>query len=132
MCRLILFFAKTRWLALPAFLLVFAVCLWGYSYRLSQYSPQFDGGRPIPIAKFLSEKERAGTHVNLETTLQKLAVTAHAVLPAVLCGVLLLWLNGVRVSLYLAGLRRGHEPMLRPWPEAALSAFIFRPPPMAI
>jgi hypothetical protein len=123
----------SSWRSLVFLGLTLTVFTWGLQYKLSLYNSPHDASRRIPDAKLLSRNEQArGPDSPLtstaKATLRHLSVSV--VLPALL---LFFW---VRLNLFREAACAGDGPeSSRPQRArsfASLSAFFFRPPPVAI
>jgi hypothetical protein len=107
------------------------VFTWGLQYKLSLYNAPHDASRQIPHAKLLSRNEQAMEPDSPLTSIAKAALTRISViLPAVFL------FFGVRLNLFREGVCGEDGPdTSRPQRVrsfASLSAFFFRPPPIAI
>jgi hypothetical protein len=111
--------------------LTLAVFTWGLQYKLSLYNSPHDASRQIPQAKLLSRNEQAMEPDSPLTGTAKAGLRhISVVLPAVL---LFFW---IRLSLFREAGCAGDGPdgsrPRRVRSFASLSAFFFRPPPVAI
>lgn len=110
--------------------LAFCVFIWGLQYKLSLYDPPQALSHKIPTAKLLSKNEQGSAEEG------SLAVKSSVSQEEL--GPLLIWLTfsfaAAMDLVYRPILIRRNVDFKRPWrrkPEPSLSAFSFRPPPIA-
>ena len=120
------------WRSLVFLGLTLTVFTWGLQYKLSLYNSLHDASRRIPDAKLLSRNEQTRGPDSPLTSIAKPAlrrISVYVVLPAVL---LFFW---VGLNFFREAACAGDRPdslRQRVRSFASLSAFFFRPPPVAI
>lgn len=119
------------WRSLVFLGLTLTVSAWGLQYKLSLYRSPHDASRRIPHAKLLSRNEQAMEPDSpLVSTGKAASGNISVILPAVF---LFFWvrLNLLREATCAGdGLEKRRPQRVRSF--ASLSAFFFRPPPVAV